>query len=587
MKHLPQILATAFFLALLALPLVLKPFYASNTVEFDRESALETFGFYFEEVSRKSAVNFVHQAPKLDPKLNNIMPQIASMGAGVAVADFDNDGWNDLYLTNSSIGSKNALYKNKKDGTFEEVAERAGVGDINLRGASMGAVWGDHNNDGLEDLLVYKWGETELFENVDGKRFVKLEGTGFPSKANINSAIWLDYDLDGRLDVFLGGYFREDIDLWNLKDTKIMPESFEYATNGGRNYLFRNLGGGRFEDVAAKAGLTSTRWTLAAVSADFNGDAFPDLFVSNDYGISEFYLNVAGKKFNDISAASGVGFSPKSGMNASVGDVFNNGSLAVYESNIYEEGNLLQGNNLWVPLSENGESVKFTNMANSLNVENGGWSWAAQFGDFNNDGDLDLFVANGYISAEKGSNYWYDFATVTGGNESIISDTRNWAAMNGRSLSGYQTSRVWVNDGNGRFAEAAVAVGVSDKYDGRAVAVADLWNRGVLDVIVANQKAPVLIYKGSLKEGNHWISFDVKPKDGRSPVGTRLTLFWDGKKQTREIEGGSGYCSQNQRRAHFGIGSAKTAEKLEIRWPDGKIEEIGNPAIDKLHLVRQ
>ncbi|MDH3494153.1 MAG: VCBS repeat-containing protein, partial [Acidobacteriota bacterium] len=349
MKHIPQIAAAIFFLALLATPLVLKPYYVADSVTFDKAASTKKFGLYFEEIAKNAGVEFVHKAPVLDPKLNNIMPQIASMGAGVAVSDFNNDGWNDFYLTNSGRGSTNALYQNNKDGTFTDVAGRTGVAGLNKKGASMGAVWGDFDNDGYEDLLVYKWGTTELYKNNKGESFSKVDTAALPEWANINTGIWVDFDRDGRLDIFLGGYFRPEIDLWNLRDTKIMPESFEYAGNGGRNYLLRNTGDGGFEDVTEKMGLTSTRWTLAAAAADINDDGFSDLFVSNDYGVSELYLNDKGKRFIDIGEQSGVGFSPKSGMNASFGDVLNDGKLAIYESNIYEEGNLLQGNNLWMP----------------------------------------------------------------------------------------------------------------------------------------------------------------------------------------------------------------------------------------------
>ncbi len=582
-----QTIATFFFLALLATPLLLKPYFKESVGGIDREEAIKKFGFVFDETAKESGVDFKHSAPKLDPKLDNIMPQIASMGAGVAVSDFNNDGWNDFYLTNSGPATKNALFRNNKDGTFTDVAAEAGVADLNRKGASMGAVWGDYDNDGFEDLLVYKWGATEVYKNNGGLSFTRTDA-GLPEQANVNTGIWFDFDRDGKLDIFLGGYFREDLDLWNLKDTKIMPESFEYAKNGGRNYLFRNLGNGRFEDVTKESGLVSTRWTLAAAAADINDDGFPDLFVSNDYAVSELYLNDGGKRFIDISESSGVGFSPKSGMNASFGDVLNNGKLSIYESNIYEEGNLLQGNNLWMPANgdKSGE-VEFRNMAGGLGVENGGWSWSAQFGDLNNDGNLDLFVANGYVSADKTRSYWYDFATVTGGNESIISDAKNWAPMNGRSLSGYQTSRVWLNDGSGKFNDAAKAVGVIDDYDGRAVAFADLTNNGALDVIVASQNAPVLIYKTTFEKSNNWVQFDVKPSNNRSPVGTRITVFWGGMKQTQEINGGSGYCSQNQRRAHFGLGTAAKIDKVEIRWPDGMTLEIANPEVNKLHAVKQ
>ena len=337
----------------------------------DKETAMKRYGFYFEEVAKNSGVDFMHQAPKLDKKLDNIMPQIASMGAGVSVVDFDNDGWNDFYLTNSEKGTANALYKNNQDGTFTDVAKDLGVANVNNdeTGVSMGAVWGDFDNDGFEDLLVYKWGKTELFKNNSGTIFTKVEGIDFPKWSNINAGIWFDFDRDGLLDIFLGGYFREGLDLWNLENTRIMPESFEYAKNGGRKYLYRNLGDGKFEEVSKELGIDSNRWALAIGAADLTGNGYPDLFIANDYGVSELFFNEDGKNFVDASERSGVGFAPKSGMNASFGDVFNDGRLSIYESNISEAGILLQGNNLWVPKAgTKGEDLKFDNLANDLGL---------------------------------------------------------------------------------------------------------------------------------------------------------------------------------------------------------------------------
>ena len=188
------------------------------------------------------------------------------MGAAVAVADFDRDGWQDFYVTNSGEGSLNRLYRNQGDGTFKDVADAMGVADVNQpgTGVSMGAVWGDYDNDGYEDLFLYKYGRPELFHNDRGRGFTPVgERAGLPRWVNANSAVWLDYDRDGRLDLFLPGYWPEDVDLWHLKTTRIMPESFEYAENGGRKYLFRNRGDGTFEEVAAKLGISSRRWTLA------------------------------------------------------------------------------------------------------------------------------------------------------------------------------------------------------------------------------------------------------------------------------------------------------------------------------------
>jgi hypothetical protein len=597
-----KIVLILFFIALLATPLVIKRMSAGHEADqskVDAKTALARHGFYLEEVSHAAGINFIHQSPQLDPKLEPIMPEVASMGASVSIVDFDRDGWPDIYVTNSAIGSKNALYRNMHDGTFKDVAGEMGIADVNQpsTGVSTGAVWGDYDNDGYEDLFLIKWGRPELFHNDQGRGFTRVtDQAGLPPWANANTAVWFDYDGDGLLDLFVGGYYSEDIDLWHLTSTRIMPDSFEYARNGGRKYLFHNLGNGKFEEVSAKVGIDSRRWALASAVADLRGTGHPDLFVANDYGVSELYFN-DGRRFHEVGEQTGIGFAPKSGMNAAFGDILNQGKYAVYVSNISEDGILIQGNNLWVPKEGTaGNTLKYQNLAPDFGVELGGWSFGAQFGDLNNDGTLDLYLTNGYISLDRNRSYWYDFSKVAGGNSSIIGDAKNWPAFEGRSLSGYQTKRLWLNDGAGKFVDVAQAVGATDTYDGRSVALVDLWNRGVLDVVVANQNGPLLLYKNTVAPGNEWIEFELEGTaasntsnhgSNRSAIGAQVTLFWNGQQQIQEVSGGSGFAAQNDRRLHFGLGRDPHIEKAVIRWPSGKIQTIDNPATDQLHKIKE
>ena len=564
---------------------------AADTLHHDAASAAR-FGFHLQESAKALGVDFVHQGPAFDAALAHIMPQIASVGASVAVADFDRDGWVDFYVTNSGEGSLNRLYRNKGDGTFVDVAPTLGVADVNQRdtGVSMGAVWGDYDNDGYEDLLVYKYGRPELFHNDRGTSFTRVtDRAGLPRWSNSNAATWLDYDRDGYLDLFITGYWADDVDLWRLKTTRIMPESFEYANNGGRKYLLRNRGDGTFEDRTEALGITSHRWTLAVIAADLVGTGYPDLFLANDYGVPELYANGAGKRFEEIGRSAGVAASPKSGMNAAVGDVFNDGRLAIYKTNISEAGVLVQGNDLWVPSARAGEgSAAFENVGSTLGVDLGGWSWGAQFGDLNNDGTQDLYLVNGYISAGERSSYWYDFAEIAVGHSTIIGDAKNWPAMRGRSLSGYQRKRVWVNDGSGGFTDVAQAVGATDTYDGRAVALADLGNRGVLDVIVANQKGPLLIYRNTVAADRHWLQLALEgTASNRSAIGARVEVQWNGRRQIQEVTAASGFSAENQRRLHFGLGAASGVDRVTIRWPSGRTQTIEHPPIDTLLRIEE
>jgi len=586
-----RVLVTIFFAAQLASPYLVRHFSSAaqpTPASIDRQAALASCGFYLEEVSHASGIDFVHQAPVLDSKLATIMPEVTSMGASVSIVDFDHDGWPDIYVTNSNIGSKNHLYHNNHDGTFTDVAEQMGIADVNQSGTgvSMGAVWGDYDNDGYEDLFLIKWGRPELYHNDHGHGFTRVtDQAGLPPWINANTAVWLDYDGDGKLDLFVGGYYPEGLDLWHLPTTRMMPESFEYAKNGGRKYLFHNLGNGHFEEVSARVGIDSHRWALAAAAADLRGTGHPDLFIANDYGVSELYLN-DGKRFHEAGADTGIGFAPKSGMNASFGDIFNQGKFDIYVSNISEEGVLIQGNNLWVPRDE--PDLKYDNLARDLGVELGGWSFGAQFGDLNNDGNLDLYLVNGYISLDRKRSYWYDFAKVAGGNSSIIGDAANWPAFDGRSLSGYQQKHVWLNDGAGKFNDVAQAVGVTDTYDGRSLVLADLWNRGVLDVIVANQRGPLLIYRNTVTPENAWIEFSLEgTESNRSAIGAQLTLFWNGKQQVQVISGGNGFASENDRRLHFGLGRNPSIEKIVIRWPSGRTQILRDFAPNRLYNIKE
>jgi len=589
-----RILLAIFFCGLLLTPLVVKRLSSQRkaaAANLDIHAALARHGFYLQEVSHAAGVNFIHQAPVLDAKLAPIMPEVASMGASVSIVDFDRDGWPDIYVTNSREGSKNALYRNNHDGTFTDVAPQLGIADINQpgTGVSMGAVWGDYDNDGYEDLYLIKWGRPELFHNDQGHGFTRVsDEAGLPKWINANSAVWFDYDGDGKLDLFVGGYYDEKLDLWHLNTTKVMPESFEYAKNGGRKYLFHNLGNGRFEEISGNLGIDSRRWALAAGAAHLCGTTHPDLFIANDYGVSELYCN-DGRRFHEAGQQTGVGFSPKSGMNVAFGDIFNQGQYSIYVSNISEDGILIQGNNLWVPKEgTSGSTLKYENLARDLGVELGGWSFGAQFGDLNNDGNLDLYLTNGYISLDRSRSYWYDFAKVAGGNTSIIGDAKNWPAFDGRSLSGYQQKRVWINDGAGKFVDVAQSVGATDTYDGRSVALADLWNRGVLDVVVANQRGPLLIYKNTVAPGNRWIEFELEgTASNRSAIGAEVTLWWNGRQQVQEVSGGSGFAAQNQRRLHFGLGKNPQLDKAVIRWPSGKIQTLDHLTSDQLYKIKE
>jgi enediyne biosynthesis protein E4 len=541
-------------------------------------------GFVLRDETAAAGIHFVHRRPTFDPKIASIEPHVAALGASVSVTDFDGDGWPDLYFTNSRFAEPNALYRNRGDGTFEEVAVSTGLADLNRPGdgVSMGAVWGDFDNDGREDVLVYRYGYLALFRNVDGRHFEDVTGqAGLRRWVNSNGAIWLDYDRDGLLDLYVTAYFR-DVDLWHLATTRIMHNSFEFATNGGKNLLFHNLGGGKLEDVTDRVGVGSTRWTLAAASADFNGDGWPDIYLANDYGPEELYLNDHGRRF--VLTTAGLESESKSGMSVALGDAFNRGRLDAFVTNISERGYLFQNNNLRV--NEMAKTGRFRNVAEG-EIADAGWAWGAQFGDLNNDGANELFVANGFISADREKSYWYAMSKIAGANARFFEDAATWPPFGNASLSGYEPSRVYLNRGVAGWVDVAKKVGVTDLYDGRAVVLADLSNRGAVDVIVANQNQPAVLYRDYPDSTNHWIALKlVGTRSNRSAIGAEVVLESGDLTQRRIVDGGSGFASQNDRRLHFGLGSREWVDRVVIYWPSGGAPHVvRHPPIDRIVTI--
>jgi enediyne biosynthesis protein E4 len=543
-------------------------------------------GFVLRDETRASGIAFVHRRPTFDVRIANVEPHIAALGASVAVGDFDADGWPDLYFSNSRFGEANALYRNLGDGKFQDVAARVGLADLNRPGdgVSMGSVWGDYDNDGFEDLLVYRYGHLALFKNVEGQRFQEVtEAAGLRRWVNSNGAIWLDYDRDGLLDLYVTAYFPDRVDFWNLTTTRIMHDSFEFSANGGKNLLFRNVGDGRFEDVTDRLGVGGSRWTLAAAAADFNEDGWPDIYVANDYGPEELFLNERGARFTLTTA--GLESESKSGMSVSLGDVYNRGRLDVFVTNISEPGYLFQNNNLRLNLLP--DEGRFQNVADGV-VANAGWAWGAQFGDLDNDGTNELFVANGFISADPDRNYWYSMSKIAGAHRRMFEDAKNWPAFENSSLSGYERSRLYINRGLSGWVDVAATVGVRDRYDGRAVALADLSNRGVLDVVVASQNQPALLYRTVPDSAHNWIAFRlVATRSNRSAIGAELIVEASGSTQRRVIDGGMGFASQNDRRPHFGLGHAEWVDRVVIQWPSGARQALHHLEVNRIHTVTE
>ncbi|MBL8862102.1 MAG: CRTAC1 family protein [Planctomycetes bacterium] len=544
------------------------------------------FGFRLREVARESGLVFTHVKPSFDPQIAHIEPHVAGMGAAVSVVDVDQDGWPDLYVTNGGAGTPNALFVNRRDGRFEDRAQAAGLSDLNRPGdgSTTGSTWADYDGDGDPDVFVYRLGRQMLLRNEDGRFRDVTQEAGLDVRMNSFGATWFDLDRDGDLDLYVTAYFRDEVDLWQLSTTRIMQESFEFAQNGGRNRLFENRGDGTFVDVTERSGTGSTRWTLAVAAVDLDGDGWQDLYLANDYGPEEYFRNRGDGTFE---AMRGVGLeeSSKSGMAAAVGDFAAEGALGVYVTNISKRGYLFQGNNLRVNRLARGGTLR--NVAEGPELDCG-WAWGAQFGDLNNDGLQDLFVVNGFVSASKERDYWFGMSKIAIGSGRLAEDARWWPPMEDRSLSGYEPSCVLVNQGRLRFVNAAQAVGVTDLLDGRAVALADFWNRGQLDVVVANQGGPLLLYRNDVDEGRNWLQVELVGRGrNREAYGALVRVETPGHVQCQAILAQSGLAAQNDRRLHFGLGDAQRATRIEVRWPAGAVSVLENERANRRLRVEE
>ena len=556
----------------------------------------------FVDVAQQVGITHQHHKPILDSKLDNIMSWMTSVGAAAAAGDYDKDGWIDLFVTDSRKGEPNRLYRNNADGSFTEVGVEAGLATANGdAGTSMDAVWGDYDNDGWVDLYLVRWGRDSLYRNngvgADGsvtftevtqRVFREKDGKPGTDWANGNAAIFIDFDLDGRLDIYVGNYFRE-VDLWNLDDTRILHEDFETARNGGGNFLYHQEADGRFTEIATEMGLDDIGWTLAVGTGDLNGDGWPDIYGANDFGPDQLFLSNGDGTLRNATETI-LGFDTKKGMNVDFGDVDNDGWLDIYVTNITTDSYLQEGNMLWYnqgPI-EGGE-IALTDIAWETGTYNGGWGWGGKFFDHDNDGDLDIVAVNGFISAGEG-NYWYDLASWTVLGEDSA-DARNWPTIGGRSFSGYEATRVWRNDGFYTFAEEAGELGLDSTRDGRGIVTFDYDNDGDLDLFIANQGQAPHLFRNDLSSPDHWLTVTIEtdPSTGvnRDGIGTRVTLVTESGLLMRERDGGNGFSGQSDPRLHFGLGASRSVRLLEVRWPDGARQYLRDVEPDQILVVRQ
>lgn len=541
----------------------------TEVIETKREKSDKAFVKWTEE----AGLRHLHHKPVLDKKLDNIMPWMASVGAAAAAADYDNDGDIDLYVTNSQMGKPNRLFRNNGHGVFTDVAAEANVANANAEhGASMDAIWGDYDNDGRLDLYVVKWGRNILYhQNGDGTFTDVTEKAGVGDPGNGNAAVWLDYNDDSRLDIYIGNYFRY-VDLWHLEDTRQMHRDFERARDGGPNVLYRQNDDGTFTEVAKEMGVDDTGWTLDVGCADYDNDGDQDLVLANDFGQDRVYRLNPDSTFTNVTDQA-IGWDTHKGMNVEFGDYNNDGWLDLYITNIWTKEYVQEGNQLYRNLGDG----TFTDISFEAEVYDAGWAWCGRFWDYDNDGDLDIIVANGYISGDPDDEYFTKLAlAVTEGDFDSV-EARNWPAMGNSTFAGYEPMRVWRNEGNEVFKEVAAEVGLADTGDGRGLAIADFDNDGDLDVYAANQGQEGVYYRNEAGNQNNWLKVDlVGTHCNRNAIGTRVKVVSEDWVQIREVDGGDGDHSQCPYRLHFGLGKRTAIDYVEIRWTTGYVERFEN-----------
>ncbi|HKD82610.1 MAG TPA: CRTAC1 family protein [Candidatus Angelobacter sp.] len=537
---------------------------------------------HFEEMAARAGIHVQHHSRRFPGEKGEVLRMFALFGSAVAVADYDGDGYEDIFVVDSGEGTKNHLYHNNGNMTFTDVTSTAGVGGGNdENGFVTDALWFDYDNDGKPDLLLARFGTPILYHNEGGGIFKDVTAqSGLNRFANSAAVIAFDYDNDGKLDLLFGNYFKP-VNLLHLKDTHVLPNSMVNATNGGGVSLWRNLGNGVFEDVTEKANLGGIKeWIFDVGHGDLNNDGLQDIYLASDYGPDHLFLNNGNGTFREATARA-IGWDNKNGMNVEVADYDNDGWMDVYVTNITNRY-AKQCNMLW----HNNRDGTFTDVSRETETCEAGWAWAAKFGDFDNDGWQDLIVANGLHSAGR-EEYVPALSLLSTLDGADLADYTRWPDVGDKSWNGHEKKRLFRNLGNGSFAEVGASAGVANDFDGRGIALADFDNDGRIDFVQSNVDQELLFFHNTSQPAGNWLEVRlIGTKSNRDAIGARVTLRAGNLTQIREVNGGNGFESQSSRTLHFGLGEAKKIDRLEILWPSG-IKQVASVSINRLVTIEE
>ena len=504
-------------------------------------------------------------------------------GSGVGLLDYDNDGWLDIYLVNGStydaLTGKTtpphaALFHNNRDGTFTDVAERAGVTNDRW---GFGVAIGDYNNDGWPDIFVSNYGKNRLYRNNhDGTFSDVAEQAGVQLGNWSTGATFGDYDGDGRADLFVAGYVHYDMDHPPVPGSAAVAfTSCQFrgvpvmcgprGLRGEHDHLFHNNGDGTFTDVSAKAGASDPNgyYGFGTVFADVNNDGKVDLAVADDSTPNYLYINKGNGTFEDDSYASGFALNgdgrETAGMGLAVGDYRNNGLLDLLVTDFSDDYKVLYRND---------GDANFTDVSYQSGIAQDGipfLGWGAGFIDFDNDGWKDIMMINGHVYPQVDN---YDWGT------SFAQRPLLYRNLMGRKF---------------ELVPAVEGTGLAEAFSGRGAAFGDLFNDGKIDVVVNVLDGHPVLLRNVSNDGHHWVELKLigGPKSPRDAVGATVYLTGKGMRQRGDVLSGGSYLSSNDPRVHFGLGDATKVDLVEIHWPSGAVERVKLPSVDRIFTIEE